>query len=364
MTAQLNLVQSTASTDPTDTAQQVAIYIATLQHVMRQLPQISSFVEDSASNIISEFRKMAAINSTQAESIERVLDLSRFIKVDEELLPFDRCIDELYRPMSDAIMNILSVSKLAMSMVLAISKAADNIKRVEKYIDEIQDITKQTNMLAMNTQIEAARAGEAGKSFQFIAGEVKHLSQDIKKLSQQMQGDISQVAESVKESFSVIDQLANYDMTENMRQKERIDAVMKAISAQNHNFTQLLEQAARMNRENAGNISNMVMNIQFQDRTTQVVGDMVGMLKIIHRFVSEHMPSNASQLNDAQSNAIMNELIADIKLTDVRRQLVAALYELGVLAYGSEAVQNFMVSDEHATQTAALDRTEGDIELF
>jgi len=341
-----------------------AIYVAILQHIFRTLPNVSHFVEESAGEIVGQFRTMATVNTSQAENIEKALDMSRYVRLGDELLSFDHCIDELYRPMSDAITNILEVSKLAMSMVLAISQAAENIKRVESFIDEIQEITKQTNMLAMNTQIEAARAGEAGKSFQFIAGEVKNLSQDIKRLSNSMRTDITEVSSSVRESFSVIEKLANYDMTKNMGQKTRIDAVMHAITEQNHDFLNLLSQSAAMNRENAQNINNMVMNIQFQDRTSQVIGDVVTMLKIVQQHVSEHLPAKVNLLEDMQTNAIVDEVLKDIKLTDMRRQLITSLYDLGILSLNAKSVQEYTMGSAHVTKAAALDSAEGDIELF
>lgn len=341
-----------------------AIYQATLRHIIRQLPEVSGFVENAASHIVTEFRSMAQVSTTQATNIEQVLETSRFIRVEDDLLPFDRCIDELYRPMSDAVNNILAVSKLAMSMVLSVSKAAENIRRVEKFIDEIQDITKQTNMLAMNTQIEAARAGEAGKSFQFIAAEVKNLSQDIKRLSSQMQEDISEVAGSVKESFKVIDELANYDMSKNMGQKGRIEAVMNAINQQNTTFTEQLEEAVTMNRENANNINHMVMNIQFQDRTSQVVGDVTTMLGLISDFIKARLPSHETALKGEKTEAILEELLNDVKLTDMRRQLITSLYSLGVVSMESAIVKKYTSEESSQTSSSALDSEEGDIELF
>lgn len=50
------------------------------------------------------------------------------------------------------------------------------IGRVGKVAEEIGAIAKQTNLLALNATIEAARAGDAGKGFAVVAGEVKYLS--------------------------------------------------------------------------------------------------------------------------------------------------------------------------------------------
>lgn len=342
-----------------------AIHMAILEHITRSMPDIARYVEENAGNIVSEFRSMAGTATTQAENIESVLDLTKFVKVGDETIPFERCIDVLYQPLSDAMNNILSVSQLAMQMVIAVSKAADNIKRVEKFITEIQDITKQTNMLAMNTQIEAARAGEAGKSFQFIASEVKNLSQDIKNLSEAMQKDIHEVSEAVKESSKVVDSLANYNMVGSLGAKEKIDSVVGAIRNQNNQYSTLLENAVQMNRENANNMNRMVLNIQFQDRTNQIIGDWTGILLHIQQFLRGQLATHASQIASVEGDALVSDVLADVKLSDIRKQFIASLYERGVLGYESELVKKHVVEGSaSASSTSAFASDEGDIELF
>lgn len=63
-----------------------------------------------------------------------------------------------------------------------------------------------------------------------------------------------------------------------MGAKERIDAVVDAIREQNNQYSSLLESAVQINRENANNMNRMVLNIQFQDRTNQIIGDWVDYL--------------------------------------------------------------------------------------
>ena len=81
---------------------------------------------------------------------------------------------------------------------------ATTASRISEIVEIIRDIAEQTNLLALNATIEAARAGEAGKGFAVVASEVKQLSMQTAKATEDITAQVSGVQSSTDNAVSAI----------------------------------------------------------------------------------------------------------------------------------------------------------------
>ena len=93
------------------------------------------------------------------------------------------------------------------SLLTAMTLIEENSCEVEKIIRTIEDISFQTNILAINASIEAARAGTAGKGFAVVAEEIKNLSESSKETAQGSNRNKDEIATAINNLAEEADKL-------------------------------------------------------------------------------------------------------------------------------------------------------------
>lgn len=338
----------------------VSVIGSALQMLTELLPESAKNVEKVSCDLSEQFKKLAKNAKTQGETLQELISNISIIHTDDGKIPITEFVGLFSKLLDDSVSKILVVSKQALAIVYSMEDAIKNLEEIDAFSKQIHKITGQSRLLALNAMIEAARAGEAGKSFAVVANEVKVLSAEIAELSDNMDVRTKIIMKSVNDGFNVLKEVATTDMNDNIMAKDVLGSMMNGLVKQNEQSKKVMEESAASSREISDAISGLTINMQFQDRNSQITENSVDIIRQC-LAIFDNLKQKTENIEGYGSTGYSNievqksadSMLDVIKLGDVRTRLVNSLHSAGIE----------LTSDHKGTELAKAANSE-DVELF
>ena len=192
------------------------------------------------SAVLTEVADVASIKTVSAAkaSSEASTNVGEIASAAEELA---HSVGEVDRQVAQSsTITGKAVSEVALSND-AIQELNEASHRIGDVIKLITDIAGQTNLLALNATIEAARAGEAGRGFGVVASEVKALSSQTAKATDDIGAQIAAMQNATLRSVHAIKSIER-----TIRDMREISAAIGSAVTEQGTATQEIARSAEV----------------------------------------------------------------------------------------------------------------------
>lgn len=191
----------------------------------------------------------------------------------------------------------------------SIAYLQEESKAIYKFIELINEISQQTNLLSLNASIEAARAGVAGRGFAVVAEEIRKLADDSAGAAKEIQKNVANITSQTQKSV----ESANEAQKMVVRQKKAVDDTVVILSEMNQQMLELIGYFKEI----------MVYTEQADKERGETLNDVQSISKIIEetaqgaqavKGVITYLTNSVKNLNDVSGvlEGNMQDLLSEV----------------------------------------------------
>ena len=304
-----------------------------------ELDQLSNLLRTAIVGLLEGFKGME-FQTREQETL--VHSMAERIMAHSHNSSHKSVTEEAIELVNTFVENITAMSDGSHELVGELNSMSDHIDGIGKMLTEIDGISGQTNLLALNAAIEAARAGEAGRGFAVVADEVRSLSQRSNEFSQQIRKEFESTRINMQAAAVVVGKMASKDMSMTMGSRDHLSEVMADVDKTNEAMAHDLESVSQISLAVTADVDKATRSLQFEDMATQLIDHLATRLGAMDDYLKQR-----EALSEQGNRAVQEGNLAEL---DIIRQRYSDL-------------ESLLHRAEHKAVTQG-DVSGGDVELF
>jgi len=218
------------------------------------------------------------------------------------------------RAVRDTLEGMQRIRASVQATAKKIKSLGDRSLEISEIINVINDITEQTNLLALNAAIEAARAGEAGRGFAVVADEVRKLAEHSRSATKDIAALIKAIQAETNEAVVVMED-GTREVEDGASLADQAGKALEAISSVVRQSAELVQEISLASKqqvrgtEGVANAMQIISGITRQTtqgarQTASTVGNMVKMSEQLNEALAQFRSQSGKQGDSAATPAV------------------------------------------------------------
>jgi len=199
----------------------------------RKFEHITDGIRDT-NQAIDDLAQGATNQANDTETVNgKIVELDRVIETEKnDIQKLGEAVSAMTEHSEGASESIGELDVITNTTIEAIHIVSEQISQnndaaanINKAIELIKALAKQTNLLSLNASIEAARAGESGRGFSVVAEEIRKLSEESSDNALEIERIVKELINNVESSVSKMNEV----MLNVQKQQECLDETRTAF---------------------------------------------------------------------------------------------------------------------------------------
>ncbi len=273
--------------------------------------QVKSLISGAIAGLVASFQGLEHQSTQQKEMVYALVDETTNGTEDHNTI--HSIADDAAKSLKQMINSITQMSSQSMELVTSLNAIKEDFSKVLKLLNEMDSISSQTNLLALNAAIEAARAGEQGRGFAVVADEVRSLSQRSQSFSNQIRTQFSNTIETIEEANVQVGLMASTDMDLTMSNKNHLDDLMVEIDNKNTQTETQLHAISDISNLLNKHVGNAIQSLQFEDMITQLTDHIEKRLNHLTLVTGSYTLITTTLNTDNEYQLMSEKLISELQ---------------------------------------------------
>ena len=168
--------------------------------IMSTMAQVASGAAESATTVsettttVEESKQTAEVSNQKAQHVSTTGQ--RAVEISEA---GSQSVENAIKGMSRVQEQMESIADTVVSL-------SEQSQAIGEIIATVNDLTEQSNLLAVNASIEAAKAGEQGRGFSVVSQEMKNLAEQSKQSTAQIRSILNDIQKGISSAVMATEQ--------------------------------------------------------------------------------------------------------------------------------------------------------------